>query len=46
MPDNCNHLNPVYQNERGRGAGGLGLTSFGEENLAEPRYRPYAYATL
>jgi hypothetical protein len=33
MPEYRNHPNPVYQNERVRGTGGLGITSFGEENL-------------
>jgi hypothetical protein len=33
MPDYRNHPNPRYQNERVRGTGGLGVTSFGEENL-------------
>jgi alpha-glucosidase len=33
MPEYRNHPNPVYQNERVRGTGGLGVTSFGEENL-------------
>jgi len=33
MPEYRNHPNPQYQNERVRGTGGLGVTSFGEENL-------------
>jgi hypothetical protein len=33
MPECRDHPNPVYQNERVRGTGGLGVTSFGEENL-------------
>ena len=33
MPEYRNHPNPTYQNERVRGTGGLGVTSFGEENL-------------
>jgi hypothetical protein len=33
MPEYRNHPNPEYQNERVRGTGGLGVTSFGEENL-------------
>jgi alpha-glucosidase len=33
MPEYRNHPNPVYQNERVRGTGGLDVTSFGEENL-------------
>lgn len=33
MPEYRNHNNPTYQNERVRGTGGLGVTSFGEENL-------------
>ena len=33
MPDYRDHPNPKYQNERVRGTGGLGVTSFGEENL-------------
>src|ERR1700732_2910285 len=33
MPEYRNHPNPVYQNERVRGTGGIGVTSFGEENL-------------
>ena len=33
MPEYRNHPDPVYQNERVRGTGGLGVTSFGEENL-------------
>src|SRR5687767_9014002 len=33
MPEYRNHPNPTYQNERVRGTGGLGITSFGEENL-------------
>src|SRR5438445_10853476 len=33
MPEYRNHPNPAYQNERVRGPGGLGITSFGEENL-------------
>jgi hypothetical protein len=33
MPEYRNHPNPQYQNERVRGTGGLGITSFGEENL-------------
>jgi hypothetical protein len=33
MPEYRNHSNPEYQNERVRGTGGLGVTSFGEENL-------------
>jgi hypothetical protein len=33
MPEYRNHPNPVYQNERVRGTGGLTVTSFGEENL-------------
>jgi hypothetical protein len=33
MPEYRNHPNPKYQNERVRGTGGLGVTSFGEENL-------------
>ncbi len=41
MPEYRNHPNPTYQNERVRGTGGLGVTSFGEENvlnLAIDRY--------
>lgn len=33
MPEYRNHPNPTYQNERVRGTGGFGVTSFGEENL-------------
>jgi hypothetical protein len=33
MPEYRNHPDPAYQNERVRGTGGLGVTSFGEENL-------------
>src|SRR5262249_499308 len=33
IPEYRNSLNPEYQNERVRGTGGLGITSFGEENL-------------
>jgi hypothetical protein len=33
MPEYRNHPNPVFQNERVRGTGGLDVTSFGEENL-------------
>jgi hypothetical protein len=33
MPEYRNHPNPIYQNERVRGTGGLDVTSFGEENL-------------
>jgi hypothetical protein len=33
MPEYRNSSNPAYQNERVRGTGGLGVTSFGEENL-------------
>jgi hypothetical protein len=33
MPEYRNDPNPAYQNERVRGTGGLGVTSFGEENL-------------
>ena len=33
MPEYRNSRNPDYMNERVRGTGGLGLTSFGEENL-------------
>ncbi|HEV2947472.1 MAG TPA: hypothetical protein VGX70_08855, partial [Gemmataceae bacterium] len=33
MPEYRNHSNPVFQNERVRGTGGLDVTSFGEENL-------------
>ena len=33
MPEYRSHPNPTYQNERVRGTGGLGITSFGEENL-------------
>jgi hypothetical protein len=33
MPEYRNSPNPVYLNERVRGTGGLGVTSFGEENL-------------
>ncbi len=33
MPEYRRHPNPAYQNERVRGTGGLGVTSFGEENL-------------
>jgi hypothetical protein len=33
MPEYRNHPNPTFQNERVRGTGGLGVTSFGEENL-------------
>ena len=33
MPEYRNSPNPEYQNERVRGTGGLGVTSFGEENL-------------
>ena len=40
MPEYRNHPNPAYQNERVRGTGGLGVTSFGEENLLNLRARP------
>ena len=33
MPEYRNTANPTYMNERVRGTGGLGVTSFGEENL-------------
>ena len=33
MPEYRNSRNPAYLNERVRGTGGLGVTSFGEENL-------------
>jgi alpha-glucosidase len=33
MPENRLHPNPAYMNERVRGTGGFGVTSFGEENL-------------
>jgi hypothetical protein len=33
MPEYRNSRNPEYQNERVRGTGGFGVTSFGEENL-------------
>jgi hypothetical protein len=33
MPEYRNSLNAAYLNERVRGTGGLGVTSFGEENL-------------
>jgi len=33
MPEYRNSPNPEFQNERVRGTGGFGLTSFGEENL-------------
>ncbi|VTS03244.1 glycoside hydrolase : Uncharacterized protein OS=Dysgonomonas gadei ATCC BAA-286 GN=HMPREF9455_01478 PE=4 SV=1 [Gemmata massiliana] len=33
MPEYRNTPNPAYMNERVRGTGGLGVTSFGEENL-------------
>jgi len=33
MPEYRNNPNPAYVNERVRGTGGLGVTSFGEENL-------------
>lgn len=33
MPEYRNNPNPAYMNERVRGTGGLGVTSFGEENL-------------
>jgi hypothetical protein len=33
MPEYRNSPNPEYLNERVRGTGGLGVTSFGEENL-------------
>src|SRR5262245_44591107 len=33
MPDYRNTSNAAYMNERVRGTGGLGVTSFGEENL-------------
>jgi hypothetical protein len=33
MPEYRRAPNPAYQNERVRGTGGLGVTSFGEENL-------------
>jgi alpha-glucosidase len=33
MPEYRNSRNPDYLNERVRGTGGLGITSFGEENL-------------
>jgi hypothetical protein len=33
MPEYRNSFNPKYLNERVRGTGGLGVTSFGEENL-------------
>ncbi len=33
MPEYRNHPNPIFQNERVRGTGGLNVTSFGEENL-------------
>src|SRR5262245_60801599 len=33
MPEYRRHPNPTYQNERVRGTGGLGVTSFGEEHL-------------
>ena len=40
MPEYRNHPNPAYLNERVRGTGGLGVTSFGEENLLNLRRRP------
>ena len=40
MPEYRNHPNPTYQNERVRGTGGLGVTSFGEENLLNLAARP------
>jgi hypothetical protein len=33
MPEYRNNPNPAYVNERVRGTGGFGVTSFGEENL-------------
>src|SRR5262249_51066153 len=33
MPEYRNNANPKFMNERVRGTGGLGVTSFGEENL-------------
>ena len=33
MPEYRLHPNPAFMNERVRGTGGLGVTSFGEENL-------------
>jgi dipeptidyl aminopeptidase/acylaminoacyl peptidase len=33
MPEYRNSRNPAYLNERVRGTGGFGITSFGEENL-------------
>src|SRR5207249_12145287 len=33
MPEYRNTRDPEYQNERVRGTGGFGATSFGEENL-------------
>jgi hypothetical protein len=33
MPEYRNNPNPTFMNERVRGTGGLGVTSFGEENL-------------
>lgn len=33
MPEYRNSPNPQFQNERVRGTGGFGITSFGEENL-------------
>src|SRR5262249_50702092 len=33
MPEYRNSPNPTFQNERVRGTGGFGVTSFGEENL-------------
>lgn len=33
MPEYRNSRNPEYQNERVRGTGGFGVTSFGEENV-------------
>jgi hypothetical protein len=33
MPEYRNTFNPKFMNERVRGTGGLGVTSFGEENL-------------
>ncbi len=41
MPEYRNSSNPGYLNERVRGTGGFGITSFGEENLlnlADDRY--------
>ena len=41
MPEYRNHPNPIYQNERVRGTGGLAVTSFGEENLLNLAFDRY-----